>query len=45
MQGVGGFGEIYLCSDKVDQAVGDDASYAVKIEPHENGYNYNVFQI
>ncbi len=38
VSGVGGFGEIYLCSDNVGQPVGDDAPYALKIEPHENGY-------
>ena len=36
--GVGVFGEIYLCSDIVDKPVGDDAPFALKIEPHENGY-------
>ena len=35
--GVGGFGEIYLCSDDISRPVGDDASKAVKIEPHSNG--------
>ena len=35
--GVGGFGEIYLASDDVSRAVGDDATLALKIEPHENG--------
>ena len=35
--GVGGFGEIYLCSDDVSRPVGDDALKAVKIEPHSNG--------
>ena len=37
VSGVGGFGEIYLCSDRVDKPVGDDAPYALKVEPHENG--------
>lgn len=35
--GVGGFGEIYLCSEDVSRPVGDDAIRALKIEPHENG--------
>ena len=35
--GVGGFGEIYLCSQETSQSVGDDANLAMKIEPHENG--------
>ena len=37
ISGVGGFGEIYLCSDDVGKPVGDDAPFALKIEPHENG--------
>ena len=35
--GVGGFGEIYLCSQETNRNVGDDAKLAMKIEPHENG--------
>merc|ERR1719458_2321232 len=35
--GVGGFGEIYLCSEDITRNVGDDATLAMKIEPHENG--------
>jgi len=35
--GIGGFGEIYLCSDQIDKDVNDQAPYALKIEPHENG--------
>lgn len=35
--GVGGFGEIYLCSEDTSRAVGEDAPLAMKIEPHENG--------
>lgn len=35
--GVGGFGEIYLASDEVNRAVGDDAAYVIKVEPHANG--------
>ena len=35
--GVGGFGEIYLCSEDTTRNVGNDATLAVKIEPHENG--------
>lgn len=35
--GVGGFGEIYLCSEDVSRNVGEDATLAMKIEPHENG--------
>ena len=35
--GVGGFGEIYLCSTDLDRSVGEEASLACKIEPHENG--------
>lgn len=35
--GVGGFGEIYLCSDDISRPVGDEATMALKIEPHENG--------
>ena len=35
--GVGGFGEIYLCSEDLKHSVGEDAPLAVKIEPHENG--------
>ena len=34
--GVGGFGEIYLCSTG-ETKCGDNAPFAVKIEPHENG--------
>jgi len=35
--GVGGFGEIYLCSEDTSKNVGEDATLAMKIEPHENG--------
>lgn len=35
--GLGGFGEIYLVSEDISRAVGDDATLAMKIEPHENG--------
>lgn len=35
--GLGGFGEIYLASEDTDRAVRDDATLALKIEPHENG--------
>jgi len=35
--GTGGFGEIYLASENTTRAVGEDASLAMKIEPHENG--------
>jgi vaccinia related kinase len=35
--GVGGFGEIYLCSEDISRPVCDDAMKAVKIEPHSNG--------
>ena len=35
--GTGGFGEIYLASENVSRPVGDDATLAMKIEPHENG--------
>jgi hypothetical protein len=35
--GVGGFGEIYLCSENTAKPVGDEAPFALKIEPHENG--------
>ena len=35
--GVGGFGEIYLCSNDTSRSVGDDATHVMKIEPHENG--------
>ena len=35
--GTGGFGEIYLTSEDTTKAVGEDASLAMKIEPHENG--------
>jgi len=35
--GVGGFGEIYLCSEDTAKNVGEDATLAMKIEPHENG--------
>ena len=34
--GVGGFGEIYLCCTG-ETKCGDNAPFAVKIEPHENG--------
>lgn len=36
--GVGGFGEIYAASDKIDKPVSAaDAQYVIKIEPHSNG--------
>lgn len=35
--GIGGFGEIYLCSEDTNRNVGNDATLAMKIEPHENG--------
>ena len=35
--GLGGFGEIYLASEEISRNVGDDATLALKIEPHENG--------
>jgi len=35
--GTGGFGEIYLASKDVSRNVGDEATLAVKIEPHLNG--------
>ena len=35
--GVGGFGEIYLGSENIKAKVGEDAPFAIKIEPHENG--------
>ena len=35
--GTGGFGEIYLASENISTNVGDDATLALKIEPHENG--------
>ena len=37
IKGVGGFGEIYRCSEDTSCSVGNDASLAMKIEPHENG--------
>ena len=35
--GLGGFGEIYLASEDISKPVKDDATLALKIEPHENG--------
>jgi len=35
--GTGGFGEIYLASEDISRPVKDDATLAMKIEPHENG--------
>ena len=35
--GLGGFGEIYLCDADTSQTVLNDASLAMKIEPHYNG--------
>ena len=35
--GTGGFGEIYLASKDVSRNVGDEATLAIKIEPHLNG--------
>jgi vaccinia related kinase len=35
--GTGGFGEIYLASNNLNETVGSDAQYVVKVEPHENG--------
>ena len=35
--GVGGFGEIYLCHEDANRNVGNDATLAMKIEPHTNG--------
>jgi vaccinia related kinase len=35
--GTGGFGEIYLASNNINETVGLDAQYVVKVEPHENG--------
>ena len=35
--GLGGFGEIYLASEDTSRPVGEDATLALKIEPHENG--------
>ena len=36
--GVGGFGEIYLCSDDVNSPVREsDATHVMKVEPSENG--------
>jgi len=35
--GTGGFGEIYLVSEDISRPVKDDATLAMKIEPHENG--------
>ena len=43
--GAGGFGEIYLCSDDVSRPVGDDATMAVKIEPHSNGYDQYLIKL
>ncbi|XP_011300000.1 serine/threonine-protein kinase VRK1 [Fopius arisanus] len=35
--GCGGFGDIYLASEEIHKAVGQDAKYVIKIEPHHNG--------
>lgn len=35
--GVGGFGEIYLVSDVLNQEVASDSPYVAKIENHSNG--------
>ena len=36
--GVGGFGEIYLCSDNINSKVIEaDATHVMKVEPSENG--------
>ena len=37
ISGVGGFGEIYRCSEDLNRSVENDATLAMKIEPHENG--------
>jgi vaccinia related kinase len=34
--GTGGFGEIYLASNNINETVDLDAQYVVKVEPHEN---------
>lgn len=35
--GVGGFGDIYLASDVLDQDVKSDSPYVAKVETHSNG--------
>uniref|UniRef100_A0A0K2V6N4 non-specific serine/threonine protein kinase n=1 Tax=Lepeophtheirus salmonis TaxID=72036 RepID=A0A0K2V6N4_LEPSM len=35
--GVGGFGEIYLCSNETENEVKDNATHVMKVEPSENG--------
>jgi vaccinia related kinase len=35
--GTGGFGEVYLASDNINETLGSDAQYIAKVEPHENG--------
>lgn len=35
--GVGGFGEIYLVSDVLNEEVANDSPYVAKIESHSNG--------
>lgn len=35
--GVGGFGEIYMASDDIQNPAGPDCRYVVKVEPHNNG--------